>query len=118
MKKILIADDSMFMRGMLKEIVAKAFPDYEVMEAEAQSDALAKSKEVDLVLLDIIMPEAEEGVEVLRQIKKDNPDAKVIMITAVGSNLVIEKCREIGCLDYITKPFDEAKIIETLKKYI
>lgn len=118
MKKILIADDSLFMRKMLKDILSDK---YAIVEAESGSKAekQIKTEKPDLTLLDIIMPEGEEeGIRVLKQIKKADPKAKVVMITAVGQDAVIEECKKLGAADYIVKPFDKEKVIKTVQKYL
>ena len=117
-KKILIADDSLFMRKMLKDILAGK---YEIVEAESGSKAEKQIKEEkpDLVLLDIIMPEGEEeGIRVLEQIKKSDSKVQVVMITAVGQDTIVEECKKLGAADYIVKPFDKEKVVETVKKYL
>ena len=119
-KKILIADDSLFMRRMLKDILS-AEEKYEIIEAESGSKALQqfKKEDPDLTFLDIIMPEGEEeGITVLKEIKKLYSRAKVVMITAVGQDSIMEECKKHGAIDYIVKPFDEEKIIATAKKYL
>ena len=76
MKKILIVDDSPFIRMVLKNIVEKTIPDSQVIEADSGTTALKQFKKAipDLVLLDIIMPEGEnEGVDVLKRIKDACP---------------------------------------------
>lgn len=122
MKKILIVDDSPFIRMVLKDIVSKAYRDSsKIIEADCGLEAIKQiKKEVpELVLLDIIMPEGEEeGITILKMINKDYPKAKAIMITAVGHDAMIERCKKLGVEDYIVKPFDEKEITETLKKYI
>lgn len=118
MKKILIADDSMFMRKVLKDIVSK---EYEIVESNSGASTLEqfKKEKPDLVLLDIIMPEGEEeGIRVLRTITKTNPKAKVIMITAIGQDAIIEECKKLGAADYITKPFAEKQVLSTVQKYL
>lgn len=118
MKKILIVDDSMFMRMTLRNNLPKG---YEVIEADSGAKALEQFKEQkpDLVLLDIVMPEGEEeGVEVLREIMRINPQACVVMITAVGQNAIMDQCKELGAKDYIVKPFDEKVVAETVEKYL
>ncbi|MEK6564815.1 MAG: response regulator [Candidatus Omnitrophota bacterium] len=121
MKKILIVDDSPFIRMVLKNIVEKTIPDSQVIEADSGTTALKQFKKAipDLVLLDIIMPEGEnEGVDVLKRIKDAVPEAKIIMITAVGHDAMINRCKELGVEDYIVKPFDDAQIEQVLNKYI
>jgi len=117
-KKILIADDSLFMRNYLKDIIKG---NYEFIEAEtgAQAEALFKKEKPDLVILDIIMPEGEEeGLRVLKSIKEAAPGTDVIMVTAVGADSVQEECKKLGIQDYIHKPFDEEKVDKTIKKYL
>jgi len=121
MKKILIVDDSPFIRLVLKGIVEKTVPDCQVMEADSGTAAVKQFKKAvpDLVLLDIIMPEGEdEGVDVLKRIRDAAPETKIVMITAVGHDAMINRCKELGVEDYIVKPFDDAQIEELLKKYI
>ena len=121
MKKILIVDDSLFMRMVLKGILSKIEGEYETVEADSGSKALEllKRAKPDLVLLDIIMPEGEEeGVRVLQTIMKNDPERKVVMITAVGQDLVVEQCKKLGAKDYIIKPFEEGQVIETVRKVL
>lgn len=121
MKKILIADDSLFMRKVLTDILSSKPDEYELLEAHSGRSALElfKKEKPDLILLDIIMPEGEEaGIKVLRTVMKTNPETKVIMITAVGQGLVIEECKKLGAKDYIIKPFDEKKVVKTVEKYL
>jgi CheY-like chemotaxis protein len=118
-KKILVADDSMFMRKMLKDILSEE--EYEIVEANSGLTALAqfKKEKPDLILLDIIMPEGEEeGLTVLKTVKKLSSEAKVIMISAVGNDSIIAECKKIGAVDYIIKPFEKGKVIETVRKYL
>lgn len=112
--KILIADDSQFMRGILKDIVTSQ--GYEFVEAENGKVALEQyeKEKPDLVLLDIIMPEVD-GIEVL---KKIGNKAKVIVISAVGQDKMVEEAKDLGAVDYIVKPFDDKKVMETIKKVI
>ena len=116
MSKILIADDSLFMRKVLKDILSER---HEVIEADSGAKALEQfeKENPDLVLLDIIMPEGEEeGVKVLRTIIEKDPEAQVVMITAVGQDSIIKQCKELGAKDYIVKPFDAKSVVETVEK--
>lgn len=120
-KKILIIDDSPFICLVLKGIVERTLPGSEVSEADSGTTALKQFKKTmpDLVLLDIIMPEGEEeGVNILKRIMNANPQTRIIMITAVGHDVMINRCKELGVLDYIVKPFEDKQIEELLKKYI
>ena len=116
MKKILIADDSLFMRKVLKDILSRK-SEYEIVEADsgARTDAQFKKEKPDLILLDIIMPEGEEeGLKVLKGIIKTDSNARVIMISAVGQDAMIKECKKIGARNYITKPFDAKQVLKTV----
>jgi two-component system chemotaxis response regulator CheY len=119
-KKILIADDSLFMRKMLKDILTVE-DKYVIVEAQNGKEAEQQFKKYnpDLTLLDIIMPEGdEEGITVLKMIKQLSSGAKVVMITAVGQDSIIAACKKAGANDYIIKPFDKDKVLGTVAKYL
>ena len=114
--RILIVDDAMFMRMMLKDILSKN--GYEVVgEAANGKEAIDKYIELrpDLVLLDITMPEMD-GIEALKKIKIIEPKAKIIMCSAMGQqNMVIEAIQN-GALDFIVKPFQQNRVLESLRR--
>ena len=112
MAKILIADDSQFMREVLKGLLHDAgYAD--TPECTDGKECIAKytSEKPDLILLDIIMPEMD-GIEVL---KKIGHEAKVVVISAVGQEKMLEEAKKLGALDYIVKPFDEKKVLEVIR---
>jgi len=116
MVKIMIVDDSAFMRKIVRGVLEKL--NYtDIIEAGTGKDAISrfKNEKPDLILLDIIMPDIG-GIDVLREIKGINPAAKVIMVTAIGQNAMIEECTKLGAICYIVKPFDERKITEAVQK--
>lgn len=108
--KILIVDDSSFMRKILKDLLSAK--GYTLTEAENGAEALQRyaSEKPDLVLLDIIMPEVN-GIEVLKKIGKE---AKIVVISAVGQEKMVEEAKKLGALDYIVKPFDNDKVLEVI----
>jgi two-component system chemotaxis response regulator CheY len=116
MKKILVVDDSEFMRQVLKNILKE---DYEIIETGDGNEAVEQFKveKPDLVLLDIIMPK-KDGVAVLGSLKKIDSNANVIMITAVGQESIIKDCQNLGSKGYIVKPFDEKQVLDTVKKVL
>jgi DNA-binding NtrC family response regulator len=114
--KILIADDSEYHRATLQQIIPQK---YSIVEADSGTEArsMFDKENPDVVLLDIVMPEGEEeGVEVLRALKKKKPDLKVIMISAIGANRVTEECKKLGVTEYIEKPFDKQQVLSALEK--
>lgn len=121
MKKVMIVDDSPFIRSVLRGIVEKFCKDIHVSEADCGTVALKELKRVlpDLLLLDIIMAEDEtDGLHVLGRVQGVSPITRVIMVTAVGHEAMIERCRELGVEDYIIKPFDDHQIEQLLQKYL
>ena len=111
-KRILIVDDSFYMRTMLKNMLTDA--GYEVVgEAPNGQTALEMAKEMspDLITLDVILPD-NTGLDVLKGIKKDQPDMKVIIVSAVGQEVIVNEAKDNGALDYIVKPFSEEKVLE------
>jgi two-component system, chemotaxis family, chemotaxis protein CheY len=113
--KILTADDSAFMRKVLIDILNEGGYTT-IIEAENGKDALDKfaSESPDLVLLDIVMPEID-GMEALKQIGRKT---KVIMISAVGQESIMNDAKSSGALGYIVKPFDKDKVIEEIKRVL
>ena len=114
--RILIVDDAAFMRMMIKDILTKN--DFEVVgEANDGNQALEKYKELDpdLVTLDITMPEMD-GITALKEIKKLNADAKVIMCSAMGQQAMVIDAIQAGAKDFIVKPFQADRVIEAIKK--
>lgn len=108
MKKILVVDDGEMNRMMLSEMLNK---EYQILEAENGKEAVAAlsdyDTEIDLVLLDIVMPEMD-GIEVLKIMKKNSwlTDIPVIMISSEMDSEIIHKSYELGANDFITRPFD------------
>ena len=114
-KRVLIADDSQLMRNSLKDILEKC--DCEVIAmAENGAQAVSKYKELkpDLVTLDILMPQLN-GFETLKMLRVLDPDVKVIMVTSISSQENVLKCKDLGANYYLIKPFEETKVIETIK---
>lgn len=118
MKRILIVDDSFYMRTMLKNMLTDA--GYEVVgEAPNGQTALELAKETkpDLITLDVILPD-NTGLDVLKGIKADQPDMKVIIVSAVGQEVIVNEAMEYGALSYIVKPFSEEKVLEVVSKVL
>ena len=117
-KNILICDDAAFMRMMIKDILTKN--GYNVAgEAENGMKAVEKFKEVspDLVLMDITMPEMD-GIQALKEIRKADAGAKVIMCSAMGQQAMVIESIQAGAKDFIVKPFQAERVLEAVKKVI
>ncbi|MCF0130681.1 MAG: response regulator [Pseudobutyrivibrio sp.] len=117
-KNILICDDAAFMRMMIKDILTKN--GYNVVgEAENGKMAVDKYTELnpDLVLLDITMPEMD-GIGALKAIKGKDPNACVIMCSAMGQQAMVIEAIQSGAKDFIVKPFQAERVLEAVKKVI
>ncbi|HHY90912.1 MAG TPA: response regulator [Clostridiales bacterium] len=117
-KGILIVDDVAFMRMMLKDVLTKN--GFEVIgEAENGAVAVEKYKELAprLVIMDITMPEID-GIQAVREIKKIDPNAKIVMCSAMGQQAMVIESIQAGALDFIVKPFQPERVIEAVKKVL
>ena len=117
-KNILICDDAAFMRMMIKDILTKN--GYNIAgEAENGAKAVEKYAELkpDLVLMDITMPEMD-GIEALKKIKETDPNAAVIMCSAMGQEAMVVQAIKEGAMDFIVKPFKPDRILQTVTKIL
>ena len=117
-KNILICDDAAFMRMMIKDILTKN--GYNVVgEAENGAKAFEKYSELkpDLVLMDITMPEVD-GIAALKKIKGADPNAMVIMCSAMGQQAMVIEAIQGGAKDFIVKPFQPERVLEAVKKVV
>ncbi|GEL75867.1 response regulator [Tenuibacillus multivorans] len=117
-EKILVVDDAAFMRMMIKDILEKN--GFEIVgEAEDGVQALEKYNELnpDLVTLDITMPE-KDGITALKEIVSDDPEAKVVMCSAMGQQAMVIDAIQAGAKDFIVKPFQADRVLEAIKKVL
>ncbi len=109
---VLVCDDAMFMRNMIKRALAKT--NYKVI-GEAANGLEAVEKYValnpDVVTLDITMPQMD-GIEALKKIKEINPNAKVIIVSAMGQEIYVREAIIAGANAFIIKPFKNDSLIE------
>ena len=112
---ILVVDDAAFMRMMIRDILSKQ--GYDIHEAVNGRDAVEKYEEVqpDLVTMDITMPEMN-GLEALKEIRENDSAARVLMVSAMGQQKMIVEALEAGAMDFLVKPFQPTKVLETVKK--
>ena len=112
---ILVVDDAAFMRMMIRDILSKE--GYRIEEAVNGRDAVDKYGTVapDLVTLDITMP-VMNGIDTLKAIRAMNPEARVLMVSAMGQQQMILEALESGAMDFVVKPFQPTKVLETVKK--
>jgi two-component system chemotaxis response regulator CheY len=110
MNRLLIVDDALIMRMKIRDIARSA--GWEVVaEAANGSDGVRMFAEhrPDLVTLDMVMP-GMDGLEALKEIRKLQPDANVVMVSAVNQKDKLRECIESGALDFVVKPFDPVNL--------
>ncbi len=115
MHRILIVDDAMFMRAMIKDILANAGR-YEVIgEAANGQEAVQKFSALkpDLITMDIVMPQMD-GIEATREIIKQNPKARIVMCSALGQEALVIESIAAGAKDFIVKPFSAEKVLKVI----
>ncbi|MFD1674692.1 response regulator [Alicyclobacillus fodiniaquatilis] len=116
MAKILVVDDAAFMRMMIKDILSKN--GFEVVgEAADGAQAIDKYQELrpDLVTMDITMPDVD-GIEALKRIRAFDPNARVIVCSAMGQQTMVIEAIQAGAKDFIVKPFQADRVIEAVQK--
>ncbi|MBF0497909.1 MAG: sigma-54-dependent Fis family transcriptional regulator, partial [Deltaproteobacteria bacterium] len=115
MSKVLVVEDEKKMRHILKIILEG--DGFEVDTAEHGHEALQKLErgEIGLVVTDIKMP-MMDGMELLKAVKAKDADLPVVMITAFGSVSSAVSAMQAGALDYITKPFDEERVLMAVRR--
>lgn len=112
--KILIVDDSAFMRTMIMNILKEGH--HELIQASNGIEAVQRYAEArpSLVFMDIVMPD-KDGVQALKEIRQIDPDAKVVMCTSVGGQeKVVNEAIQAGASDIITKPFRPEEILKVI----
>ena len=114
MAKVLVVDDTLFMRTALSNLLQEW--GFEVVAQAAngrEAVNLYKEHSPDLVTMDVTMP-VMSGIEALKLIMHDDPEAKIIMITALGQQRIIVDALENGAKDFITKPFQPENLKEVV----
>lgn len=115
--RVLIVDDSKFMRMLLADLLTRS--GFEVIEAESGEQAIDVYLEErpDLVTLDILMP-GRDGIETLQDLRAQAPEVRVVMVTALGMEDYIKRALDAGADGFILKPFSPEKVLETLQEVL
>lgn len=118
MIKVLIADDTQFMRVNLRLIVERNGMQV-IGEADSGSKVIKMYEQLkpDIVTMDITMPNVD-GIQATRNIMKDYPKAKIIIVSAIGQEEFVREAIMAGAKSFIVKPFQESKIVEVIEKVL
>lgn len=114
--RVLIVDDAAFMRMMIKDILTRH--GYEIVgEAADGVQAVEKYQELhpDVVTMDITMPEMD-GIQALREIRKIDLDARIVICSAMGQQTLVVDAVQAGALDFVVKPFHGERVIEAIER--
>ncbi|WP_391209486.1 response regulator [Psychrobacillus sp. L4] len=115
MPTVLVVDDAVFMRATIKRMLENH--QFEIIgEAANGKEAVEKYRELlpDVVTMDITMP-VMTGIEAVKKILREFPEAKIVMVTALGQQKLIVEAIESGAKDFITKPFNPDQIVQILQ---
>jgi two-component system chemotaxis response regulator CheY len=115
-RTVLICDDALFMRAMLAEIMKQA--GFTVVgEAGTGSEAVRMYRELrpSLVTMDIIMPDMG-GIDAVREIMKEFPDANILMCSAMGQQALVIEAIQAGARDFVVKPFQPSRVLEAVQR--
>lgn len=117
MAKILVVDDAAFMRLRAAKLLSEA--GYQVFEAENGRVAVDvyRREKPDAVLMDITMPEMD-GLEALTEIRREDPSARVAMLTAMGQQAIVLDAIKRGARDFVVKPFSPDRVLAAVTKLI
>ncbi len=115
---VLICDDAIFMRTMVGDILQQAGFDI-VGEAETGLQAVEKYKQLrpDLVTMDIVMPDMG-GIDAVREITKFDPQAKILMCSAMGQQALVVEAIQAGARDFVVKPFQPSRVLEAVQRVL
>jgi two-component system chemotaxis response regulator CheY len=115
---VLVCDDAIFMRTMISDILSQA--GFEIVgEAESGLQAVEKYKVLkpDLVTMDIVMPDMG-GIEAVREICKGDPEAKILMCSAMGQQALVVEAIQAGAKDFVVKPFQPSRVLEAVQRVL
>ena len=115
---VLVCDDAIFMRTMVGDILTQA--GFEIIgEAETGVQAVEKYQQLkpDLVTMDIVMPDMG-GIDAVREIVKLDPEAKVLMCSAMGQQALVVEAIQAGAKDFVVKPFQPSRVLEAVTRVL
>ena len=115
---VLVCDDAIFMRTMITDILTQA--GYEVIgEAESGAQAVERYRELrpNMVTMDIVMPDMG-GIDAVREIIKIDPEARILMCSAMGQQALVVEAIQAGAKDFVVKPFQPSRVLEAVQRLL
>jgi two-component system chemotaxis response regulator CheY len=115
---VLVCDDAVFMRTMISDILTQAGLEV-VGEADSGTQAVEKYRQLrpDLVTMDIIMPDMG-GIDAVRAITEFDPEARVLMCSAMGQQALVAEAIQAGAKDFVVKPFQPSRVLEAVQRVL
>jgi len=117
--RVLIVDDALFMRSMIKDILTTSGRYVVVGEAANGKEAIEKFQQIqpEVLTMDIVMP-VMDGIEATREILKLDPGVKIVMCSALGQEPLVIESIAAGAKDFIVKPFTPEKVLKVLDQIV
>ncbi|MFI3253165.1 MAG: response regulator [Eubacteriales bacterium] len=118
MSKILIVDDALFMRKVIRDLLIEH--NYtDLIEAGSGKEAVEMFNEhrPDLIIMDITMP-AFDGIETIKVIRKIEEEVTILMCSAMGQESMVKEALKLGAKDFIVKPFKQERMMQAIKKLL
>jgi two-component system chemotaxis response regulator CheY len=115
---VLVCDDAIFMRSMISDILQQSGFDV-IGEAETGVEAVAQYRKLrpDLVTMDIVMPDMG-GIDAVREITKFDPNARILMCSAMGQQALVVEAIQAGAKDFVVKPFQPSRVLEAVQRVL
>jgi len=116
MKRLLVVDDAMFMRKLIRGVAEEA--GWEVAGEAVNGEegvSLYRQLKPDLVTMDLVMP-VMGGLDALRKIREFDPEAQVIVVTALDQKQALMDSIREGAIDFVVKPFERERVLNLLSK--
>lgn len=117
MAKILVVDDAQFLRLRITKMLTQSGHDTLEAENGRQAYDLYTNVRPDVVLMDVTMPEMD-GLAALKQIRAFDPNARVVMLTALGQESIVLEAIRAGAKDFVVKPFEPGRVLSAIQKII
>ena len=118
LRTVLVCDDAIFMRTMLKDILQQS--GFQVVgEAQTGAEAVTRFRELkpDLVTMDIVMPDMG-GIDAVREITRNDTGARILMCSAMGQQALVVEAIQAGAKDFVVKPFQPSRVLEAVERVL